>query len=164
MKFTTSLIIATLAAAASADYQSCGGFRVAPAPRCPRGTVCLDDPRKDGCGMACDAPGICIPKKAPQCGGFFGRACPYGSGLECFDKPNDGCDPKNGGADCPGICLTPLKKKKNKVKIPKDAPFCGGIAAFKCPKGLKCIDDPRDSCDPKKGGADCGGVCVAASH
>ncbi|KAG7126769.1 hypothetical protein HYQ44_000489 [Verticillium longisporum] len=69
MKVTTSLIIATLAAAVSADYQSCGGFRVAPAPRCPKGTACLDDPRIDGCGMACDAPGICIPNKAPQCGG-----------------------------------------------------------------------------------------------
>ena len=23
-----------------------------------------------------------------------------------------------------------------------------------------CVDDPRDDCDPKKNGADCGGICV----
>ena len=38
--------------------------------------------------------------------------------------------------------------------------LCGGIAAFTCMSGLVCIDDPRDSCDPLNGGADCGGVCV----
>ncbi|KAM0335039.1 hypothetical protein ACHAQA_000073 [Verticillium albo-atrum] len=159
MKLTTSLLIATLAAAVSADYKTCGGFRVKPVPRCPRGTTCLDDPRVDGCGMACDRPGICIPNKAPECGGFLGLACPYGSGLECFDRPNDDCDPKNGGADCPGVCLTPLKRD-----IPDDAPMCGGFAGFPCPEGLECIDDPRDDCDPRKGGADCSGVCVTPSH
>ena len=38
--------------------------------------------------------------------------------------------------------------------------FCGGIAAIPCDAGLTCIDDPNDSCDPKAGGADCGGICV----
>ena len=38
--------------------------------------------------------------------------------------------------------------------------FCGGIAGITCPRGLRCVDDPRDSCDPKNGGADCGGICV----
>jgi hypothetical protein len=37
---------------------------------------------------------------------------------------------------------------------------CGGVAGTSCPKGLICIDDPRDACDPAAGGADCGGVCV----
>lgn len=37
--------------------------------------------------------------------------------------------------------------------------FCGGIAGIPCPAGYKCVDDPSDSCDPKKGGADCGGIC-----
>ncbi|RXG44879.1 hypothetical protein VDGE_03799 [Verticillium dahliae] len=159
----TSLIIATLAAVVSADYQSCGGFRVAPAPRCPKGTACLDDPRIDGCGMACDAPGICIPNKAPQCGGPRKIRCPYGSGLVCYDKPNDDCDPRNGGVKCPGVCLTPLKQEPP-AEIPEDAPFCGGIGGLPCPEGLVCIDDPRDGCDPKKGGADCGGVCVSPPY
>ena len=38
--------------------------------------------------------------------------------------------------------------------------FCGGFIGIACPSGLRCIDDPRDSCDPKKGGADCGGICI----
>ncbi len=37
--------------------------------------------------------------------------------------------------------------------------FCGGIANFPCPSGFECTDDPSDNCDPKKGGADCGGYC-----
>jgi hypothetical protein len=42
----------------------------------------------------------------------------------------------------------------------KQRQFCGGIAGFPCPEGLTCVDNPRDSCDPKQGGADCGGICV----
>ena len=40
--------------------------------------------------------------------------------------------------------------------------FCGGIAAIPCPEGYVCVDDPTDTCDPNQGGADCGGICVAA--
>ncbi|KHN97300.1 Kazal domain-containing protein [Metarhizium album ARSEF 1941] len=84
-------------------YTSCGGFVVHPAT-CPDGFECRDDPRLPGsCGLACDKPGVCIPKSAPPCGGFAGFACP--TGLFCYDVPGDGCDPKNGGADCIGVCL-----------------------------------------------------------
>ena len=41
-----------------------------------------------------------------------------------------------------------------------DYEFCGGIAGIQCPSGFTCEDDPRDTCDPKTGGADCGGICV----
>ncbi|RSL73850.1 hypothetical protein CEP54_000231 [Fusarium duplospermum] len=86
------------------QYQTCGGFRMEPPPPCKKGTHCIDDPRIPGsCGMACDAPGICAPKKAPSCGGFIGKKCP--KGLWCYDDPTDDCDPENGGADCIGICL-----------------------------------------------------------
>ncbi|KAG6034684.1 hypothetical protein E4U41_006448 [Claviceps citrina] len=85
-------------------YISCGGFRVSPVEPCPFGTECRDDPRvPDGCGLACDAPGICLPVKRRSCGGFAGLRCP--KGLYCYDVPNDGCNPKNGGADCIGVCL-----------------------------------------------------------
>jgi hypothetical protein len=40
--------------------------------------------------------------------------------------------------------------------------FCGGIAAFPCPEGYTCVDDPNDDCDPNQGGADCGGICRKA--
>jgi hypothetical protein len=41
---------------------------------------------------------------------------------------------------------------------------CGGIAAFPCPGAGICLDDPSDSCDPKNGGADCGGLCSCAPN
>lgn len=37
---------------------------------------------------------------------------------------------------------------------------CGGIAGFPCPDGMTCVDNPADDCDPKKGGADCPGMCT----
>ncbi|KAK1240387.1 hypothetical protein MKX07_004415 [Trichoderma sp. CBMAI-0711] len=54
-------------------YDQCGGFT--PRPHvCRRGSRCQDDPRlPPNCGMACDAPGICIPENAPFCGGFMGN-------------------------------------------------------------------------------------------
>ncbi|MCE3256784.1 MAG: hypothetical protein K0Q64_867 [Nitrobacter vulgaris] len=39
--------------------------------------------------------------------------------------------------------------------------MCGGIANIPCPKGENCEDDPSDTCDPTKGGADCPGICVS---
>lgn len=38
--------------------------------------------------------------------------------------------------------------------------FCGGFAGITCPTGYNCVDDPSDTCDPRNGGADCGGICV----
>lgn len=43
------------------------------------------------------------------------------------------------------------------------ARMCGGIAGFPCDGGFTCVDDPSDDCDPNAGGADCSGICVAAS-
>ncbi|EER40442.1 conserved hypothetical protein [Histoplasma capsulatum var. duboisii H88] len=97
----TSLIaIVSAARITPQQYQPCGGYVVKPKP-CQRGFICIDDPRKPGCGMACDIPGICI--KPEFCGGIAGIACPEGK--KCYDDPRDKCDPKKGGADCGGICL-----------------------------------------------------------
>ena len=46
------------------------------------------------------------------------------------------------------------------AKKPGGGQFCGGIAGIPCPEGFTCVDNPRDNCDPKTGGADCGGICV----
>lgn len=40
---------------------------------------------------------------------------------------------------------------------------CGGFAGWTCSGGKICVDDPVDSCDPNKGGADCMGLCVTKS-
>jgi hypothetical protein len=37
---------------------------------------------------------------------------------------------------------------------------CGTLAAGACPGLGTCVDDPTDSCDPTRGGADCGGACA----
>jgi hypothetical protein len=42
--------------------------------------------------------------------------------------------------------------------------FCGGIGAIACPGGGQCVDDQTDGCDPKKGGRDCGGVCLCVNR
>ncbi|PGH21304.1 hypothetical protein AJ80_03354 [Polytolypa hystricis UAMH7299] len=91
-------VIPTLSPAPT--YQSCGGFRIEPKP-CPKGYECIDDPRRTGCGMACDMPGICV--KPVFCGGFAGLQCPKGQ--TCYDDPRDDCDPRTGGADCGGLCI-----------------------------------------------------------
>lgn len=102
------LLLASLASAACPSstpspeqYPSCGGFTIEP-NECQEGT-CISDPRKPGCGLACDQPGICVPKDVPRCGGYAGLKC--SEGLECFDDPVDGCDPDDGGFDCTGFCL-----------------------------------------------------------
>jgi hypothetical protein len=108
---------------------ACGGAAQEP-PREPTPEARTDD-RMAGAGA----------KKKQPCGGPGMALCP--SGYHCMDDPNDVCDPKNGGATCPGVCL---------------AQACGN--AFACAGGYDCVDDPSDACDPKKGG-DCPGICVA---
>ncbi len=44
---------------------------------------------------------------------------------------------------------------------PNETVSCGGITGKQCPSGQTCIDDPKDSCDPAHGGADCIGMCTA---
>ncbi|KAF2396796.1 hypothetical protein EJ06DRAFT_533533 [Trichodelitschia bisporula] len=87
-------------AATRPSYKSCGGFRIRNEP-CAAGEICVDDPYAGGCGMACDAPGVCV--KPVFCGGFAGFQC--AGGLMCVDDPRDDCDPRNGGSDCGGICV-----------------------------------------------------------
>ena len=41
---------------------------------------------------------------------------------------------------------------------------CGGITGAGCPGQGQCADDPSDSCDPKAGGADCGGLCKCVQN
>jgi len=51
-------------------------------------------------------------------------------------------------ADAPGKCVQQ----------------CGGYAGLACSTpDDECVDDPTDDCDPTRGGADCGGVCVGKS-
>lgn len=92
------------------------------------------------------------PETRGVCGGFGGDTCP--DGLVCADDASDDCDPARGGADCPGLCVTPPDE---------DPATCGGFAGDACSEGSVCIDEPGDDCDPSLGGADCPGRCVELS-
>ncbi|KAK3309246.1 uncharacterized protein B0T15DRAFT_526656 [Chaetomium strumarium] len=88
------------------------------------------------------------PKPTYQpCGGFRIKPFDCPKGQACIDDPyTGGCGM---ACDMPGIC----------VDVAASA-FCGGFAGIPCKDGRKCVDDPRDECDPDNGGADCGGICV----
>jgi hypothetical protein len=116
--------------------------------------------------LACDAHPIC-PKfvtlpdySAPECNG---------STHKCeLVKP---ADIKCGGFIAPAFqhqcpagynCshLAPGGGLINPDSAGKCVQFCGGIAGITCHDSTQsCVDDPTDSCDPAKGGADCGGIC-----
>lgn len=81
----------------------------------------------------------------PICGGGRANFNLCKEGTTCIKDPNNpGCGPECDGL---GICV-PEK-------------MCGGFAGFACDdERMVCVDDPRDDCDPKTGGADCAGLCM----
>ena len=84
-------------------------------------------------------------KELASCGGFTPHPMGCEEGYICVDRSPD-CSM---AVDCPGVC----------IKGPSGQ-FCGGFGGIQCPDDLTCVDDPRDDCDPERGGADCGGICV----
>lgn len=79
------------------------------------------------------------------CGGGRANYLTCDEGYVCITDPyTPGCGPACDGL---GICV------RDKL--------CGGFAGFDCEeKDQVCHDDPRDECDPKYGGSDCGGLCI----
>lgn len=86
----------------------CGGICVPAEPGCGHDGDCGADEFCDFsqvnpiCAYDIEC-GTCAPKPLAQCGGFAGLPCE--AGFVCVDDPDDCCDPQNGGADCPGICI-----------------------------------------------------------
>ncbi|KAK6510599.1 hypothetical protein TWF506_009702 [Arthrobotrys conoides] len=109
------------------------------------GCYCSEEPfpyTKPPCPSKTTAKPTPTPAGPRKCGGLQGLQCKKGE--TCIDDPKSPCGI---AVDCLGICIVEQ--------------FCGGFAGFPCKnKGDVCIDDPRDDCDPKHGGADCGGLCV----
>lgn len=119
---------------------------------CPAGEHCVDIPNDDcdpGQGDP-DCPGICERESSAQCAEDVDCPAP---GAPCMLCPD-------GSAACP---LTFCDRATHQCRLVFQvcpATACGGIAGALCPFGQQCIDDPRDGCDPDRGGADCDGLCV----
>ena len=133
------------------------------------------DERPCKLGQACDA----LPQISTMqygycpdptvCGGFVGADCKDDRNPFCIDDPRDDCDPKDGDADCEGICVsetasptptsTVLSLGPRTTSVPTDQ-SCGGLLGKACPTGYVCEDNPKDSCGTKEGGADCPGICL----
>jgi hypothetical protein len=107
----------------------CGGF-IMNSHSCPDGYRC-----QLPIGVA-DVPGKCVQ----QCGGIAARPC-NDPNEECVDDPTDSCDPKNGGADCGGICQpkapVPTDCRSTGCGAGRYCTFCWG--SFACiPNGAMC--------------------------
>lgn len=120
------------------------------------------DPKPDvGCGSwtlpPCPAEQYCKYKIDADCGAgdMPGTCQPIPKICTKEYKPVCGCDDKTYGNACVAGQAGASVKHDGPCKK-----MCGGIANIKCPDGLKCVDDPDDTCNPTQGGADCSGICV----
>ena len=76
------------------------------------------------------------------CGGLHGTRC---DGTDvCVDDPTDNCDPKNGGADCMGVCVPPPPPADCRTLGCGKGSYCSGCrgpngGTFVCiPNGAVC--------------------------
>ena len=147
---------------------SCGG-RTLPCFRkeCQTGLRCHTDgtDRPGTCVEDVVVPPTCTPytKGTPciaQAGVCYNAGectCGMFPQVKCFADPCETATCRD-GFECKssycGGCNHQCVKKEEPV-----CTVCGGIAGLKCPGTSVCKDDPRDDCDPAKGGADCSGCC-----
>jgi hypothetical protein len=97
-------------------------------------------------GEAVCTPQEPAPEPGPFCGGIAAIECP-GSG-SCVDAPGDGCDPDNGGADCGGVCVCPIRAlcirglvfdaSPDVCACVADAPEIDACASVRCAAGTHC--------------------------
>jgi hypothetical protein len=85
-------------------YSSCGGFTRKPST-CSSPMSCIDNPyavAAGSCGMACDAPGICV-RLNETCSGPRAECS---GGKKCFAQSRMSyCHPTRGGSNCAWHCI-----------------------------------------------------------
>eukprot|EP00730_Choanoeca_flexa_P000761 TRINITY_DN10326_c0_g1_i2.p1 TRINITY_DN10326_c0_g1~~TRINITY_DN10326_c0_g1_i2.p1 ORF type:complete len:854 (+),score=127.18 TRINITY_DN10326_c0_g1_i2:236-2797(+) len=114
-------------------------------------------------GAACPSPFGCrtaenaYRKVVAQCAAKDSMQACRGKDDDCDGEPTDCVIKPNSDT---GVCCTLPKRRVNIKKCLKtNPPSCGGFLGTKCGMDQECVDDPRDECDPVKGGADCPGIC-----
>jgi hypothetical protein len=125
------------------------------------------------CDDACVTYGDCCDDKGERCdgapiclgGGEICAAVCHGGPMPELPAgcpiPSCMCPPVCPDVMCEMACEYGFKQDENGCELCDCKPkTCGGIAAFPCPEGLICADNPDDGCDPQAGGADCGGICL----
>jgi hypothetical protein len=113
-------------------------------PSCAEGLFCHYPP-ESMCGEG-DQAGVCElnPPADMICPAIFLPVC--------------GCDGLTYGNDCLALAARASIAHMGACQIEQIQ--CGGFAGLVCPRGMSCVDDPADDCDPDRGGADCMGICV----
>jgi len=153
-----------------------GGADCAGTCQCVENQACIKGDVFDSSPKVC----ACVPAEPPPppvCGPVCDIYCQYGHALDASGCETCACNAPPSTDPCAAVkcaagthcttvippCAPGTKSCPPQAMCVADAPdtvFCGGIAGIACPGRGQCIDNPNDGCDPKSGGADCGGMCT----